>query len=164
MPNYQADPDIRAVMESRFAIPEGLDELEVRRLREFLRCDQVLERFYQHNPTSVRPAEADLEAAASTAMAAYNNRSNRLPVGWQKLLVLQAGIAGSPDNLDSFEIQDWAYRTITTGNPDWLGDFDADIDQEKPLRWLTQLIGIRVELARQRKPADPSRRRWFGRR
>ena len=164
MPNYQADPDIRAVLESRFRIPEDLDELESRRLKEFLRCDQVLEVFYRENPVSVRPPEEDLRAAAATAMAAYNNRSERLPVGWQKFLVLQAGIAGSPDNLDSYEIQDWAYTRIAEENPDWLGDFDEDVDREKPLRWLTQLVGVRVLMARESKPVtSPPGKRWFGR-
>lgn len=163
MPNYQADPDIRAVLESRFRIPEDLDELEARRLEEFLRCDQVLEIFYRDNPVSARPPEEDLNAAAATAMAAYNNRSDRLPIGWQKFLVLQAGIAGSPDNLDSYEIQDWAYTRIVDENPDWLGDFDEDVDREKPLRWLTQLIGVRVLMARESEPvSSPPRKRWFG--
>jgi len=75
-------------------------------------------------------------------MAVYDQRSPRLPLGWQKFAVLQAGIAGSPDNLDSSEIQDWAYTCITEENPDWLGDFDEDIDRDMPLRWLTQLIGV----------------------
>jgi hypothetical protein len=164
MPNYLADPDIRAVLESGFRIPEDLDELEARRLDEFLRCDQVLEAFYKRNPVTVRPPEDDLRAAAATAMAAYDNMADRLPVGWRKFLVLQAGIAGGPDNLDSYEIQDWAYTRIQEENPDWLGDFDDDIDHEKPLRWLTQLVGVRVLMARGSKPADPPPgKRWFGR-
>jgi hypothetical protein len=164
MPNYLADPDIRAVLESRFAMPEELDELEKRRLQEFLRCDQVLERFYQQSPATARPPEDDLRAAATTAIAAYDNASESLSVGWRKFLVLQAGIAGAPDNLDSFEIQDWAYTRIKDENPDWLGDFDDDVDREKPLRWLVQLIGVRILIARESKPATPApRRRWFGR-
>ncbi|HEY5194672.1 MAG TPA: hypothetical protein VIJ39_12480 [Solirubrobacteraceae bacterium] len=100
-------------------------------------------------------------------MAAYDQRSERLPVGWQKLLVLQAGIAGCEANLDSFEIQEWAYAAIEEENPSWLGDFDEDVDLEKPLRWLTQAIGVSVLMARQRKstpatPAAPPKRRWFG--
>jgi hypothetical protein len=162
MPNYLADPDIRVVLESRFAIPEDLDELEARRLNEFLRCDQVLEEFYRRSPATARPPEDDLRAAASTAIAAYDNKSERLPVGWQKFLVLQAGIAGSPDNLDSYEVQEWAYTRIAEENPGWLGDFDEDVDLEKPLRWLTQLIGLRVLMARESKPASsPPKRRWF---
>jgi hypothetical protein len=91
-------------------------------------------------------------------MAAYDQRSPQLPAGWQKLLVLQAGIAGSEPNLDSGAIQEWAYMKIKEENPDWLGDFDDDIDHEKPLRWLTQAIGVGVLMARQRRdePATAS--------
>jgi hypothetical protein len=165
MPNYLADPDIREVLESRFEIPDDLDQLETERLQEFLRCDQVLEAFYRRNPATVRPPENELRAAAATAMAAYDNRSPRLSVGWQKFLVLQAGVAGSQDNLDSYEVQDWAYTRIKEENPDWLGDFDEDVDLEKPLRWVTQLIGVRVLMARDSKPASPPppRKRWFAR-
>ncbi|HEV7615285.1 MAG TPA: hypothetical protein VGO36_03550 [Solirubrobacterales bacterium] len=166
MPDYQADPDIRAVLESRFAFPPGIDVAEAERLDRFLRCDQVLERFYVSNPPAARPPEGDLLAAASTAMAAYDNRSEALPVGWQKLLVLQAGVAGGPDNLDSFEIQKWAYTRIVDENPNWLGDFDEDVDRGKPLRWLTQLVGVRVVMARESEravPASAKKKRWFGR-
>ncbi|MGN6188870.1 MAG: hypothetical protein ACTHOE_08225 [Conexibacter sp.] len=171
MPNYRADPDILAVLDSHFALPPGLDPDEVERLRRFLRTDQVLEDFYRRSQPSHRPPEADLRAAAAAAMDAYDRRSDRLPVGWQKLLVLQAGIAGHDDNLDSGEIQEWAYRRIKEDNPDWLGNFDDDIDREMPLRWLTQRIGVQVLMARQwaaereqaPPPASPKRRRWFGR-
>src|SRR5665213_1719634 len=140
----------------------------MRWIKEFLRCDQVLEGFYARSEASHRPPEVDLSAAASTAMAAYDQRSDRLPVGWQKLLVLQAGIAGSEPNLDSFEIQDWAYTRIKEENPDWLGDFDDDIDRDMSLRWLTQVIGVQVLMARQRveaqrTPPTSAKRRWFGR-
>lgn len=168
MPNYRADPDIRAVLDTKFAIPGDLDPAEVARLQEFLRCDRVLEAFYARSQPSQRPPEADLSAAASTAIAAYNERSDRLPVGWQKLLVLQAGIAGSEASLDSSEIQDWAYTRISEENPDWLGDFDRDIDRGMPLRWLTQVIGSQVLMARQSTaeppvPPAPEKRRWLGR-
>jgi hypothetical protein len=165
MPNYRADPDIRAVLEARFAIPVDLDSAEVERLQEFLRCDQVLEAFYARSEPSHRPPEADLAGAASAAMIAYDQRSERLPVGWQKLLVLQAGVAGSEAMLDSFEIQEWAYARIKDENPSWLGEFDEDIDLEKPLRWLTQAIGVNVLMARQRAtppPTAPPKTRWFG--
>lgn len=165
MPDYQADSDIRAIArDGRFVIPENLDEAEAARLRRFLECDQVLERFYRENPAPVRPPEDVLEAAAETAMAVYDQRSERLPVGWQKFAVLQAGIAGSPDNLDSSRVQDWAYTQIKEKNPDWLGDFDDDVDRGKPLRWLTQLIGVGV-LTRRRlmeEPPPPKKKRWFG--
>jgi hypothetical protein len=167
MPQYMADPDIRTILEDgRITIPGDLDAAEAARLHRFLECDQVLERFYKQNPASVRPPEADLKAAAESAMAVYDQRSERLPVGWQKFAVLQAGIAGSPDNLDSSEVQEWAYARITEENPDWLGDFDDDIDRDKPLRWLTQLIGFGV-LNRRRlmeEPPQPSKKKgWFGR-
>jgi hypothetical protein len=154
MPNYLADSDIRVVLESGFAIPSDLDPAEVARLEEFIRRDQVLETFYRRRelPTH-RPPAPDLSAAASAAMAAYDQRSERLSVGWQKLLVLQAGIAGSEQNLDSYEIQEWAYARITEDNPGWLGDFDDDVDRDMPLRWLTQSIGVDVLLARQRMAA-----------
>ena len=168
MPDYRADPDIRAILDAQFTIPGDLEPAEMARLQEFLRCDQVLEAFYARSQPSQRPPEADLSAAASAAMAAYDQRSGSLPVGWQKLLVLQAGIAGSETNLDSFEIQDWAYSRIKEENPGWLGDFDDDIDRDMPLRWLTQVIGVQVLMARQRSAAPrvaapPPKKRWFGR-
>jgi len=43
MPNYQADPDIGALLESHFEIPDDLEPDEVERLQRFLRCDQALE-------------------------------------------------------------------------------------------------------------------------
>lgn len=162
MPNYAADHDIRQVLESGFAIPDGLDPDEVARLQRFVQTDQALEAFYQRNEPQVRPPHSDLVAAAEAAMQAYDQRSDRLPVGWQKLLVLQAGIAGSEKNLDSHEIQEWAYTRIKEDNPDWLGDFDDDVDRDMPLRWLTQYIGVDVLMARQRAAApapaagDPS--------
>jgi hypothetical protein len=165
MPNYMADPDIRTVQQDgRFGIPDGLDAAEADRLRRFLESDQALERFYRENPPTVRPPEADLRLAAECAMAAYDQRSPGLPVGWQKFAVLQAGIAGSPDNLDSSEIQDWAYARIKEDNPHWLGDFDEDIDREMPMRWLVQLIGIGVLRRRQlmQEPAAPPKRGLFG--
>jgi hypothetical protein len=166
MPNYLADPDIRSVaVDGRFVIPEHLEGAEVERLDRFLRADQALETFYRRNPPPARPPEEDLRAAAETAMHAYEQRSERLPVGWQKFLVLQAGIAGGPENLDSSQIKEWAYVRITEENPDWLGDFDDDVDREMPLRWLTQTIGVDVLLGRQlmAEPAAPKKRRWFGR-
>lgn len=148
MPDYMADPDIRTILAGRFAIPDNLDTDEIDRLRRFLECDQVLERFYRENPPAARPPEADLQAAAESAMAVYDQRSELLPIGWQKFAVLQAGIAGSPDNLDSSAIQDWAYARIKEENPGWLGDFDQDVDRDMPMRWLVQLIGVGVLMRR----------------
>lgn len=165
MPNYTADPDIRTILQDgRFALPEDLDAAEESRLHRFLKSDQVLERFYRANPPSVRPPEADLRAAAETAMAVYDQRSERLPIGWQKFAVLQAGIAASPDNLDSSGIQEWAYARIKEENPDWLGNFDEDVDREMPMRWLVQLIGVGVLMRRQlmQEPAPPAKRGLFG--
>jgi hypothetical protein len=65
-----------------------------------------------------------------------------------------------PDNLDSSEIQDWAYTRVKDENPDWLGDFDEDIDRDRPMRWLTQRIGIGVLMRRQLM--DNRRRRRSG--
>lgn len=165
MPNYMADPDIRAVLESRFDL-NGLEDAEVERLEEFLRCDQALERFYRQSSHSERPPEAMLVAAAESAMAAYDQRSERLSRGWQKFLVLQAGIAGSPDNLDSSEVQEWAYARVKEEHPEWLGDFDEDVDREMPLRWLTQLIGVGVLMRRRlmKEPVEQPKRRRFLRR
>lgn len=165
MPNYMADPDIRAVLESRFDL-SGLDDAEVERLEEFLRCDQALERFYQQSSPTERPPEAMLAAAAESATAAYDQKSECLSRGWQKFLVLQAGIAGSPDNLDSSRVQEWAYARIKEEHPEWLGDFDEDVDREMPLRWLIQLIGVGVLMRRQlmEEPPPPPKRRQFLRR
>lgn len=165
MPNYCADPDINAIFEERLRIPDDLDPTEVDRLERFLRCDRALEEFYRRSAPTERPPESDLAAAAATAMTAYDQRSESLPVGWRKFLVLQAGIAGSHDNLDSSEIQDWAYTRIRDENPDWLGNFDDDVDREMPLRWLVQLIGVGVLRRRQlmEEPPPPAKKRWFGR-
>ena len=167
MLNYKADPDLRTIMQDgRFVLPDDLDPAETDRLHRFLRCDQVLERFYRDNPPPVRPPSADLHAAAESAMAVYDQRSERLPVGWQKFAVLQAGIAGSPDNLDSAQIQEWAYARVKEENPGWLGDFDEDIDRENPMRWLVETIGGGVLLRRQlmaEPPPPPPKRGLFGR-
>lgn len=166
MPDYMADPDIRSIqIDGRFAIPDDLDPAETERLEEFLRRDQVLETFYRENPPSARPPETDLRAAAASAMAVYDQRSDRLPVGWQKFAVLQAGIAGCADNLDSSNLQEWAYARIKDENPGWLGDFDEDVDRDMPMRWLVQLIGVDVLLRRQamqQSPPEP-KRGLFGR-
>src|SRR5580658_4196215 len=82
MPDYQRDPDIRAILETGFAIPDGLDAAEVERLRTFLSCDQELERFYAVSQPRQRAPAPVLVAVASAAMAAYDQRSDRLPVGW----------------------------------------------------------------------------------
>ncbi len=87
VPDYRADPDLRALLESGLALPPELEAAEVARLERFLAADQVLERFYRRGRPEERPPEADLEAAAATAMEAYNQRSPQLPVGWQKFLV-----------------------------------------------------------------------------
>jgi len=164
--DYKADPDIRAIMaEGRITIPGDLDEAEAGRLHRFLTSDQVLERFYRENPAPVRPPEDDLRTAADTAMAVYDQRSERLSVGWQKFVVLQAGIAGSPENLDSAEVQEWAYSRIEE-NPGWLDHEDVAFDQAKPLDWLRQVIGAGVLLRRrlmEGPPNPPKKQRWFGR-
>ncbi len=140
MPNYQRDPDIRAVLETGFAIPDGLDAAEVGRLRTFLSCDRELEHFYAVGQPQQRPPRPVLEAVASAAMVAYDHRSDRLPVGWQKLLVLRAGVAGCSQNLDSSEIEDWAYTRITEENPSWLERYDGEVESEPPLHWLRHIL------------------------
>jgi hypothetical protein len=87
-------------------------------------------------------------------MAAYDQRSERLPVGWQKLLVLRGGIAGSEQNLDDGKIEEWAYTAVKDEHPEWLGDFDEDVDRDMPMRWLTQTVGVNVLMAR-RLMAEP---------
>ena len=163
MPNYRADLDIAAILDGGLTVPGNLDPAEAGRIHKFLRCDQTLEQHYRTTPG--RPPEAALRAAAQAVIDVYDQRSSDLPLGWQKFAVLQAGIAASEDNLDSFEIQDWAY-THVKANDGWLGDFDDDLDREKPLRWLAQLIGVGVLMGRQRMaaPAPPSRKKgWLGR-
>ena len=165
MLDYKADPDIRTIMvNGRITIPRDLDEAEAGRLHRFLTSDQVLERFYLENPPPVRPPEDDLRVAAETAMAcrpAIRASLSRVA----KFAVLQAGIAGSPENLDSAEVQEWAYSRIEE-NPDWLAHEDVAFDQAKPIDWLRQVIGAGVLLRRQlmeEPPNPPKRRRWFDR-
>lgn len=69
------------------------------------------------------------------------------PLAGRSSWVLQAGIAGNKWNLDSGEIQEWAYTRVTEENPGWLGGFDGDIDRDMPLRWLTQVVGTDVLMA-----------------
>jgi hypothetical protein len=138
------DPDIREVLGSGPAIPPGLGSAEVDRLREFLRWDQELESFDRNQPDGTRAPNALLEGLAAAAMAAYDRRSDRLPLGWQKLLVLRAGIAGSTRNLDDFEIEDWAYTRITEENPDWLVPYDGELENEPPLNWLRHVLAPEV--------------------
>jgi hypothetical protein len=64
------------------------------------------------------------------------------------------GIAGLPENLDSFEVQAWAYSAIHDEHRGWLGDFDNEIDRDMPMRWLSQAIGLRVIMARQRRAEE----------
>jgi hypothetical protein len=144
MPNYYYDPDIHAVLTSGFATPPDLDQGEVDRLNEFLRCDQELERVYDASHPERRPPMPILEAVATTAIAAYDQRSDFLPAGWQKLLVLRAGIAGCKWNLDSADIEEWAYTRITEENPDWAGPHDGEIDSEPPLCWLRRVLAPEV--------------------
>lgn len=151
MPNYQRDPDIREVLQSGFAVPDGLAPAEFARLQDFLRCDRELERFYAGNEPPLRAPVPLLSAVAATAMAAYDQRSERLPVGWQKLLVLRAGIAGCSQNLDSAEIEEWAYTCITEEHPDWLAPFDGEIENEPPLHWLQHVLGPEVRIRQMRE-------------
>jgi hypothetical protein len=139
LPNYRADPDIREVLDGGIKIPTDLDPLEVACLEEFWRRDQILEALWAREP-GARAPYPDLEALASAAMVAYEERSKRLPLGWQKLLVLRAGVAGSTQNLDDAKIQEWVYTRVVEENPGWLGDLDADLAHEMPLRWLERDI------------------------
>jgi len=148
MPNYLRDPDIRAVIESGFEIPPGLEPSEADRLREFLRWDQEMEQFDRAHP-GARAPETLLRALATAAMAAYDQRSDRLSRGWQKLLVLRAGIAGYSENLDDFKIEDWAYTRITEENPDWIVPWDEGSENEPPLNWLRHVLALEVLRIRQ---------------
>jgi len=135
VPNYRADPDIRAILsDGVLKVPSDLDPAEAERLDLFLRRDQVLEGYYSRGQ---QPPTEDLIAAAMAAMAVYDERTDRLSVGWQKFAVLQAGLAGI--DLDSGEIMEWAYR-LCKGNAGWLGNFDDDIDREMPLRAMMQAV------------------------
>jgi hypothetical protein len=151
MPHYHRDPDILALLESRFAIPSHLDAAEVDRLQTFLRHDHELERFYATCRPGQRPPIPMLEAVASAAMTAYDQQSDQLPVGWQKLLVLRAGIAGSSHNLDSAEIEDWAYTRITEENPSWIVPWDEGPENEPPLNWLIHILAPEVMAIRRMK-------------
>jgi hypothetical protein len=140
MTNYMYDPDIRAVLESGFAIPPGLEATEVDRLREFLRWDQDMERFDRSHPDGGRAPYPLLRGLAGAAMAAYDQCSDRLPIGWQKLLVLRAGIAGCTQNLDDSKIEDWAYTIITDESRGWLVSYEGTPENEPPLNWLLHVL------------------------
>ena len=115
-----------------FGIPEDLDPDEAFRLNRFLTCDQALEGHYRQGS---RPSDEELRSAAVAARAVYDERTERLSVGWQKFAVLQAGIAGI--DLDDPEIIRWA-NGICKGRDGWLGDIDVDLVQERPLRAMIQ--------------------------
>jgi hypothetical protein len=133
--NYHADADIHAILgEGEFRLPD-LDPEEFGRLDIFLRADQVVQRCHR---SQERPPDVALRAAALAAIDVYDQRTDRLPVGWQKFAVLQAGLAGI--ELDSAPVMEWAYRLCRT-NPGWLGVFDDDIDRGMPLRAMTQQVG-----------------------
>jgi hypothetical protein len=148
------DPDIRKVLESGFTTPPGLSSEEVDRLREFLRWDQEMERFDRSHPDARRAPNPLLKGLAAAAMAAYDQRSARLPLGWQKLLVLRAGIAGCSQNLDSAEIEEWAYTRITEENPDWIVPWDEGPENEPPLNWLRHILALEVIPIRQMKKEE----------
>lgn len=135
--NYRADPDIAALISGNsFSIPPELDPDEASRLSEFLSRDQVLEGYYRRGE---RPSDAELRSSASAAKAVYDERTERLSLGWQKFAVLQAGIAGI--DLDDREIIRWA-NGICKSRDGWLGDIDVDIAQERPLRAMVQEMPI----------------------
>lgn len=153
MPNYRADPDIREVLDSGFKIPDDLEPTEVGRLADFMRCDQTVEAVWARDPAA-RVRHPDLWALAEAAMTAYDERSDQLPVGWQKLLVLRAGVAGSTHNLDDSKIQEWVYTRIVEENPGWLDDVEADLAQDMPLRWVERDIQADVLAIRAMKAAE----------
>jgi hypothetical protein len=135
MPNYHADPDIGSIFQDgRIEIPGDLDPGEASRLALFMRRDRVVVEAFRQNE---RPTEDALRASIQAAIAVYTQRSERLSVGWQKFVVLQAGLLGI--ELDSADVMEWAYR-VCKHTPGWLGDFDQDIDRDMPLREMTQLI------------------------
>jgi hypothetical protein len=135
--NYRADSDIAAIFAGNsFSIPPELGPDEAFRLQEFLTCDQVLEGYYRRGE---RPSDAELRSSATAAMAVYDQRTEQLSVGWQKFAVLQAGIAGI--DLEDREIIRWAHG-ICKGRDGWLGDFDVDITQERPLRTMVQEMPV----------------------
>jgi hypothetical protein len=69
------------------------------------------------------------------------------------LLVLRAGLAGTPENLDSGEIQRWVYERLMEEHPEWVGSYDRDAGPEPPLRWLQRITEDeihRIEMVDQR--------------
>jgi hypothetical protein len=72
-------------------------------------------------------------------------------VCWQKLLVLRAGIAGCSQNLDSADIEEWAYTRITEETPEWVVPWDEGPENEPPLNWLRRILALEVLPIRQMK-------------
>jgi hypothetical protein len=135
MPNYQADPDIRDIFtDGKIGVPSGLDPAEANRVTTFMDRDRAVVQCFLRGE---RPPDATMMTSVRAAMAVYEQRTERLPLGWQKFVVLQAGTLGI--ELDSGEVMRWAYR-LCKDNPGWLGDFDDDVDRGKPLRAMTQAI------------------------
>ena len=148
MTNYTADSDIASIIgESGLRVPDDLEPGEQERVRNFLRLMQVREDYWRQGGQA--PA-SDLAAAAAAAQDLYEKASDRLPVGFQKLAVLQGGFIGI--ELDSAAIMEWAYWACKD-NPGWLGNFDDDIDRGMPLREMTQAIPPMTMMNFQRRVA-----------
>ena len=106
-----------------------------------------------------------LDAAAESAMTPTINDRSACRAAGRNFSFCRRN-SRSRSDLDSSKIQEWAAAASKEEHPEWLGDFDEDVDQEMPLRSMIQLIGVGVLM--RRKPTDepvaqPKRRRFLRR-
>ena len=135
MYDYRRDPDIDAIFsDGAITVPGDLDAAEAERVNVFVRCQQELGARYQRGEPL--PPEL-LISAAEAGKDVYEQRTPRLPMGWQKFVVLQVGKVGI--ETESVELMEWVYW-LCRDNDGWLGNFDEDIDRNMPLRAMMQEI------------------------
>lgn len=149
------DSDIRAISRDNNWVIFGDDPAESERLVLFVQCIQA------SSQGGDQPSEMDLTALASAAMAAYDQRTAALPMGWQKLLLIRAGYCGI--DLESFEIMDWTYKRCKEHG--WGVDgFETPIGC-----LLSHMAGpwaqgqMARDEARERAATPSLKKRWFGR-
>jgi hypothetical protein len=133
--NYRADPDIAAtIVGGTYQIPAELDNDERARIERFCRADMAVDAALDLH---VKPAAADLAELQAAGRALYEQRTERLPIGWQKLAVLSTGMAAIDS--ESASTAKWAYN-VCEKSPGWLGNFDDDIREQKPLREFSRSV------------------------
>jgi len=102
MVDLRLDPDVSSAIQS--GVEAIADSAERSRVNDFLRAVNT-------NRAGVTPAGC--EAVAAAGRAAYEGRTPDLPLGWQKVILVETGLAGEQlehhDTARSHEIMKWSY-------------------------------------------------------